>query len=225
MFLLGFGVFWFCFEFFFSSKHIKFLLVFGPSDFLSTESHYIFVILLSGFLLLPMVINSPFFSLSFRQSCQLVFFPIISSYNTWGFSASAHSRIPSWKISSLSGLQDWLPRHPLSQGPKQVCPPEVHISSFLIPLLTSPRIENYNFMISMLKMASSHSQALSVCKQQVHIRKMVSVQTLHLLCTGWEGLSGVSTYQFARFQADFEHLWQNTPISLFQILRKNGQRG
>lgn len=162
--LLGFVVFLVLFWIFFSVVEIiKFLLVFGPSDLLPTESHDIFVVLLSGFPLLPMVINSPVFPLSFRQSSQLDFFFDVSSFNTWGgLSASEHLRIY-FKISSLSGVL--CPFRTGSQGTLsagvlnrlKITLQESTLAVLLILLLTSQIIENYHFMISV---ASSHPQIL-----------------------------------------------------------------
>ncbi|KAK4830590.1 hypothetical protein QYF61_011825 [Mycteria americana] len=85
-------------------------------------------------------------------------------------------------------LQDCFPRDSVNQAPKQakVCPPEVQggSSADFFFLLTSPRIENYHFVIAMPKTAfNCHitHKSFSVCKQQVQ-RSVFPSWLTHQLC-------------------------------------------
>ena len=93
----------------------------------------VFVVLLSCLPILPIAINSPFFTWALDKSlcpARLVFFLTGFSFGTWGQPAPAPFGFPSWGASSLPD-QACLTKNSVNQASKEakVYPPEVQDGS------------------------------------------------------------------------------------------------
>lgn len=176
-----------------------------------------------------MVINSPFFP-EFQTKLSAGLLPHHVVFQHMGivcFCTFQNSFLKSFQsLCTPLPLQDWLSRDSLSQSPKKakVCPPEVHISSspYSPPYFSKKWKLSFHDLYAQGGLQPPTSPSLFA-----NSRSILGKYFLYRCCisSGWEDMSGVSTHQFARFQAHFNIFGKMVKFLSFQHKEKMASRG